>query len=100
LKDIASNVSKEAVAAKAENAPTLAEKVEEGSKDVAKDIAVGVESAGKEIEAHPELIAEYVPFPKKSQRLLVNLYETEEQLLQLLVWLVLLPRNWQLEESR
>lgn len=58
LKDIASNVSKEVAAAKAEDAPTLIEKVEEGSKEVAKDVEVGAESAVKEIEAHPELIAE------------------------------------------
>ena len=58
LKNIVSNVSKEAVAAKAEDHTTLVEKVEEGSKEVAKDVVIGAESAGKEIEAHPELIAE------------------------------------------
>lgn len=58
LKDIVSNVSEEAVAAKAEGITTLAEKIEEGSKEVAKDVVIGAESAGKEIEAHPELLAE------------------------------------------
>lgn len=58
LKNIVSNVSKEAVAAKAEDNTTFAEKVEEGIKEVAKDAVIGAESAGKEVEAHPELIAE------------------------------------------
>lgn len=58
LKNIVSNVSKEVAASKAADAPTLVEKVEEASKEVAKDVVIGAESAGKEIEAHPELIAE------------------------------------------
>ena len=58
LKDIASNVSQEIVAAKAKDAPTLVEKVEKGSKEAAKDVAAGVESAAKDIEAHQELIAD------------------------------------------
>ena len=58
LKDIAGNVSKEIIAAKAKDAPTLVEKVEKGSKEAAKDVAAGVESAAKDVEAHPELIAE------------------------------------------
>jgi hypothetical protein len=58
LKNIASNISKKIIAAKAKNPPTLAEKVEKGSKDATKDVAAGVESAAKDVEAHPELIAE------------------------------------------
>jgi hypothetical protein len=58
LKNIVSSVSKEAAAVKSEDKTTLVEKVEEGSKDVEKDVIAGAESAGKEIEAHPELIAE------------------------------------------
>jgi hypothetical protein len=46
------------LATKAEDAPTLVEKVEKGSKEAAKDVAAGVESAAKDVEAHPELIAE------------------------------------------
>lgn len=52
------NVSKEVAAAKTEDKATLIEKVEEGSKEIAKDVVEGVEEAGNEIEKHPELIAE------------------------------------------
>jgi hypothetical protein len=41
-----------------EDGATLVDKVEDGAAGVAKDVVNGVEEAGKEIEKHPELIAE------------------------------------------
>jgi hypothetical protein len=60
LKDIASNLGKEVVAAKNDDAPCIVEQVEEAAKEVAGDVAEGAEKAGEAIEAHPELLLEYV----------------------------------------
>jgi BioD-like phosphotransacetylase family protein len=62
LKDIASNLGKEVVAAKNDDAPGIIEQVEEAAREVAEDVAEGVEKAGEAIEEHPELLLEYV-FP-------------------------------------
>ncbi len=60
LKDIESNVAKEAVSATDEDAPNLLEKAQDGLQDVATEVMKGAESAVETVEQHPELIAEWV----------------------------------------
>jgi ElaB/YqjD/DUF883 family membrane-anchored ribosome-binding protein len=58
LKEIESNVAKEAVSATDENVPSLLDKVQDGLQDVATEVMKGAESAVETVEQHPELIAE------------------------------------------
>ena len=62
LKGIALNVGKEVVAARNDDTSSVVERVEEAGKDIAEDVAKGAQKAGDAVEAHPELLLEYVFF--------------------------------------
>ena len=60
LKEIESNVAKEAVSATDEGVPSLLDKMQDGLQDVKTEMVKGAESAVEAVEQHPELIAEWV----------------------------------------